>query len=89
MDPLSTAVAIAVCDLIGNEVAKLRAVLALLEKKGLVSSAELNEAIQSIQTLPLESVQDISNTLQEAMRARIAQRYQEMILLFGKQGPPQ
>jgi hypothetical protein len=62
-----------------NQMAKLQVVVRLLEQKGLVSSAELQEAIQSIAELPPSAVQRMSDKLQESMRERLAIRYQEIL----------
>ena len=79
----------AVCDLLVAERAKLNAVLGLLERKGLLSSAEVSEAIQSIASLPSALAGADWQILQQRIQERMAARLQELILHSGQAGPTQ
>ncbi len=89
MDPISVALAMASCDVMVEHVARLNAALGLLQQKGLVSALEVQQALDSIAELPPEIVDEISNLLQAKMRARLAQRYQEIVLHSADEGPVQ
>jgi len=83
------ALAMAICDLLAEEHAKIIAVLELLEQKGLLQSGEVRERIQSIPALAPESVEGNSQILQQKLRERMARRFQEMVLHLGPTGSTQ
>ena len=87
MDLLTASLAIAVCDLLISETAKVKAIVQLLERKGLLSSAEIREAIQSIASLPPEVVEAESQRLQEKIRERMTTRLQELMRHMTSSGP--
>ena len=64
----------AVCDLLANERLNFDAILRLLERKGVVSSAELHEAIQSTSELAPESVAEEIRIVANDMRERVMVR---------------
>ena len=88
-DLTTIALAMAVCDLLVNERAKFMAVLKLLERKGLVSGAELSETMKSIASLPPESTQADWQRIQAKLQERMGIRFQELLLHTGTTGPPQ
>jgi hypothetical protein len=89
MDITTIALAMAVCDLLVTERAKLKAVIELLERKGLLSTSEVSEAMQSIASLPPESAGADWQRLQQRLQERMAIRFQELVLHSGKIGPTQ
>jgi hypothetical protein len=88
-DIMTAALAMALCDLFIAEWAKLQAVLRLLEQKGLLSSAESSEAIQSTASLAPELAEENSQRLQQRLRERMETRLQELMLHLGATGPTQ
>jgi len=89
VDVTTVALALAVCDLLVTERARFRAVLGLLERKGVVSSRELSETFQSIDSGPPELTAADIETLQKAIRERMRVRLQEMALHLGPTGTTQ
>lgn len=76
---MTAVLATAVWDLLVNERARFRAVLELLETKGLVSSAEV-EAIQSTRPLSPKEAENESQTLVRALQGRMTARSQQLAL---------
>jgi hypothetical protein len=86
MDAATAALAIATCDLLVAERAKLTAVLQRFERKGLLTSNEIREVNQSIALLPPELADADSEYLQRKLQERMTARFQE-ILLHTTAGP--
>ena len=86
MDVITVSIAMAVCDILVVERAKLNAALNVLERKGLLSLAEVRETIQSIDSLPAESMEADWHKLHQRLQERTAIRFQELTLQFGPTG---
>jgi hypothetical protein len=86
MEPVWIALAMSMCDILTTEIAKVQALVGLLEKKGLLSASEIQNAIHSI---PPESVERISESLRKSMQERVAIRYQEVLLHTLSDSPTQ
>ena len=84
-----SALAMAVCDLLAVERAKLNALLQLLERKELVSADELNAAGQSISALPASELGEDVQRLHTLIRERMMVRLQELALHSGPVGKKQ
>jgi hypothetical protein len=89
IDAMTAVLAMAVCDLLVNERARFRTVLELLETKGLLSSAEVDEAIRSKRPLSPEEAENESQIVLKMLQERMMARSQQMALQFGPTGPPQ
>ena len=76
-EALIMALATSLCDIIVTEIVEIRAIIHVLEKKGLLSSDEWQRAKSDI---PPEVVRQISDTLQTEVKKRMAERYQRMML---------
>ena len=79
----------AVCDLFLNEQAKVKALIELLIQKGLVTPAEIDEAMKSIGSIAPEKVAEDSQWLQQFLQHRMEARFQELLLHAGPTGPTQ
>jgi hypothetical protein len=76
MEPVWIALAMTVCKTIAKEIAKSQALIALLEKREVLSSTEIEHAMTSIAP---ESIEAISNSLQKSMQEEMARVYQEIL----------
>jgi hypothetical protein len=85
-DMITASLAMAVCDLLVIERAKLNAAFNVLERKGLLSPAEMRETIQSIDSLSAESAEADWHKLQQKLQERMAVHFQELMLHFGPTG---
>ena len=65
------------------------AVFQVLERKGLLTSSEVSEAIESIALRPPATLDMESQQLQRQLRERLRVRLQELVLHFGATGAAQ
>jgi hypothetical protein len=69
------ALATSLCDVIVTQIIETRAIIQVLERKGLLSGDEWQRAKKDV---PPETVQQISDGVQTEVRRRMAERYQRM-----------
>ena len=93
LDPATTAILMGICDLAARQVADMQAILELLKQKGYLSSAEVQQALEtSRSTAPASALElaELVSGLSRYMMERIAIHRQEYAALIAKsQGPIQ
>ena len=88
LDATTAALAMALCDLILMERAKVTAIVGVLQDKGLLTASDMHEATEAIATLDREGPGEDWLRMQLALQERMAMRFHEVMLQFGKSGGP-